>query len=740
VSSMLFLRSVPILLFCLFLSSSLIVTAYLSQSKSLITENIKLHTQRISDSLDAEIALTAQTLMNHEKNWGTVRRGSADIEQFLRALKATSPGFTTFAVLNEKGVDIPIDDLEFSANYIRDLVFFKMQDSPVHTTGITSSHDHAMDIWFEFDLPGRSEEKTIIRALYRLTEYQKVVEQVIKSYPETTVVLRAEGPRGHNLNINWLKSDPVNRKARELNATKGFETVDLLGGAHYVFTSGLEKIPAHVVLASLKSEVDGLRLITIVFFLLFNVIGVGFAGFLIAKSGKVQRDFLLSTADSVKKIGLGEEQPILQYSDVIEYQGLSDAVTELFRLQSEGKVQTKVLNKAMYELFACNDSKSAIIKCVELICTQCHAETAWFEPFVADQEFYRQEKRREKSIKGWQWKNHRITDFDYDKARHVQESYPERQTIHYTIKANFEVIGTLKAFYANGVEDLTRLILDSVVSVLEKVLARHDAIKKNVLYSIEQDVADTIQKSVVSSAENNLDSRVAKYFSPSDILGGDWFFIIPNKDKDSCYFIMGKVAGQGLAQGILTAGVKGGLDVLDNLIRSNETDPFKSPAEMIPVIQRVVTAMNKQAESLLSCFVMHVDFSTGAVNIASNGHSLPLIVRTTGNKTSIVHSFKEESSSATENGIQIRQAIMKKGDFVVAFSDGLANAKGLKSEIFERFMVRSLESGQVYQSANELVEDLKNIYNYYTTNKKQNDDVCFMAIKVDDDHSVKKTA
>lgn len=740
VSSMLLFRSMPVLLFCLLFSSLLIVGGYLKHSKALIAENTKLHAKSVADVIDSEIAAAAHALINQEKNWTSVLRNPQDIEKYLEALVQGNPGFAAFGVLTEKGYVRQIGVLDFSPGYIQDLDFFKIQDPPVHTTGITSSYDNAMDIWFEFNLTMEGNKKTTIRALYRLKDYLVVVDQIITAYPETIIVLKPDGATNIRFSINRLSTDLANAKALELHTTRGFDVVDLTGTTHYVFTRGLKKIPADIIYAPLKSEVDGYRSLTISLFLLLTIFALGVTGFLIFRTGKIQKEFLVSAADNIKKIGLGEDQPILMYSEIIEHQGLTDAVTELIRVQSEGKVQAKVLNKAMFELFACNESQAAIMKCVELICTQCQAETAWFEPFVADQEFYRQEKLKDRSIKGWQWKNHRISDFDFDAASQVQVGLPERNIVNYTIKANLEVIGTLKAYYANGAEDLTRLMLDSLVSILEKTLARHDAIKKSVLRLTELDIADTIRKSVLSSAGSNFDSRVAQYFKPAERLGGDWFYIIPHKSKDCCYFIMGRVAGLGLSQGLLTAGVKGGLDVLDNLIRFSDDDPFKSPAEVIPVIQRVVTTMNKHSDCRITCFVMHVDFSTGVVKVANNGHALPLIVRPTANRSSLVHSIKDESATELVNGIQVWQTTMKKGDYIVAFSDGLTNAKGFKSEIFERFMVRSLETNHGLQTASEMVDDLKNIYNYYTSNKTQNDDACFMAIKIDNAAKVKKTA
>ncbi len=735
---MLFLRSIPLLLFCLSLSSVLIVAGYLRHTKRLTAENTKLHAQRVADALDAEIASAAQTLINQENNWKTEIRTPQDLEKYTAAIVRNNPGFVTFGILTEKGFDRQIGESDFTPSYIQDLEFVKNQNTPVRTTGITSSYGIAMDIWFEFTFPDESENKTTIRALYRLKDYMNIVQQIVTNYPETIIVLKSEGATNQRFSVNRLNSDYSEAKALELNSTRGFEIVDLLGTAHYVSTRSLKKIRADLIYAPLKSEVDGLKLITIFSFLCLNITGLCVTGLLIARTGKVQKEFLVSAADNVRKIGLGEEQPILIYSDIIEHQGLTDAVTELIRLQAEGKVQTKVASKAMFELFACNNSHAALMKCVELICTQCQAETAWFEPFVADQEFYRQEKQRGLLVKGWQWKNHRISEFDLGEAQDIQASYPDRHVTSYTIKANLEVIGTLKAYYANGAEDLTRLMLDSLVSILEKTLARHDAIKKGVLLSTEIDVADTIRKSVLSSASDNSDIRIAQYFKPAERLGGDWFYTIPHKAKDCCYFIMGRVSGQGLSQGLLTAGVKGGLDVLDNVIRFSEVDPFKSPAEVIPVIQRVVNSMNKSSENLVTCFVMHVDFATRAVSVANNGHALPLIVRQNPNRPASVFSIDHEKKSVRQNGVQICHTIMEKGDYIVAFSDGLSNAKGFKSDIFERFMVRSLENGQTYESATVLVDDLKNIYNYYTSNKSQNEDVCFMAIKVDDFQIVKK--
>jgi serine phosphatase RsbU (regulator of sigma subunit) len=735
----LLIRCLPLLFFSGVVSAAFLLFGYLSDSDRANEESLKIKAEIISGSIDGELHSAMQTLKIHLSTWQ--KRSPETIKTFLQDLTKFNRGFLFHAVLTGKGLERIGAEVEFSDRYISELEFFELEKYKLMTSGFSAAYSRALDIWFEHKLVDDKGQEQIVRSLLRVSNYFPLIREILDRAPQTLVVIKPEVSRGSRLPISNPDSEAHRAKVPELNPTLRFEEISLLDEPHFAYSVQLKNFPAEVIYALSVAETVGFRP-----YLIGVSLGILFLGFLtvafqIYRYGLKQRKFVNAVTDSVKRISQGDEQNELPVSGIQEFRSLAESLENLMKAQNENKVRSKVLNKSMFELFACNDATSAVMKCVELICTQCFAETSWFEPFVADQDFYRQEKAQDKAVTGWQWKNHRINEVDRYAISALQAQYIERHTVTYAIKSGIESIGTLRAYYENGVPDLVRLMLDSLISILEKTLARHDAIKKGVLLSTELDIAKTIQKSVVSTGttiEN--DHRVAQFYKPADRLGGDWFYIIPNRNHDSCYVIMGSVSGGGISQGLLTSGVKGGLDVLDHLIRFSGVDPFKSPSEIIPVLQRIVSAMNKLTDSSITCFVAHVDFAAKRLRIANQGHSLPVIVRPVGDRPAVVHHLNGTESGTVENGIQVLESDLQDGDYLVAFSDGLTHAKGFKSEIFERFMVSALEGSKGYLSSTELRDDLKNIYNYYTSNKKQNDDVCFMVIKVEKEETLKKSA
>lgn len=737
----LLLRSLPVLLVTAFIGVATILFGYYIDTNSSIKETTKLRAEAVSNAIDFELERALVTLDSHLRLWKRTHPKSEDVKEFLNELTASNSAFVFHAVTTGRGIDRVGSDVEYQDRYIADLEFFNLPKYDILTTGFIGLPTKFLEIWVEYRLVDSPENPKIVRSLLRISNYNKIIEKILENEPMTLIVIKPETARGSRLTISDPENEAHKNKVPGLNPTRKFETMNLLGDQHVVYSMTMANLPAELIYAPFRMDTLGFRPITTVILLLMLAIGLMGTITLGLRFGRSQKQFVDSLIEVVDQIGRGEEQPIMPASKVNEYQTLSDTIGNLTKTQVQNKARTKVISKGMFELFACNDASTAVMKCVELICTQCHAGTSWFEPFVADQEFYRHRKKTDQQIAGWQWKNHRIIEIDRSEISLLQTQHPDRYTVIYAIKSGLESIGTLKAFYNDGVVDLNRLMLDSLVSILEKTLIRHEAIKKGVLLTTELDIAKAIQKSVVSSGSSiENDERVAQFYKPADRLGGDWFYIIPNRNHDSCYVIMGSVTGGGISQGLLTSGVKGGLDVLDYLIKNSDMDPFSSPAEIIPALQRIVHSMNKLTDSSITCFVAHLDFVTRRLRVANQGHSLPVIVRPAGDRPVVVHNIESGAEIHIKNGIRTIETVLNPGDYFVAFSDGLTQAKSFKSEIFERFMTRALETSKGYETAADLRDDLKSMYNYYTSSKKQNDDVCFMVIKITQEDKALKSA
>lgn len=740
------LRVFPVVLFCLSIGGGVLAHRYFTDIEDLSRSQIKLQADSVAEAIDAELEHALLVLETHLQSWrpptGELSEpGTASVlSTFVRELSVKNAGFVFSAIEHPEHIERVGQDQRFTNRYIVTRDLFSLEGRTVQTTGVTEVNSRSLDIWFRFTLRNSSGEGVNVRTLLRLVRYFEKIDPVLERYPNAMFVLKADTAKGKSQLISAQQSDDVLAKLPEIASWDNMHPIMLLGDRHLTWKVALKHIPADVIYAPIESDLTGGVFLPIFFFGTVAFFGVAIAAFFLVRFTRKQSRLIYGAADLLKQIQLGNDGLVGKKSEIPEFRALSESIEHLMKSMDENRARAKVINKSMLELFACGDSSAAITKCVELICTQCLADTAWFEPFVSDQDFYRPLKNGEKAAVGWHWKNHRIVEIDQEDIAKLQAKYPEKRVVVYAIKFGYESVGTLKAYYENGAKELTRLMLDSLVSILEKTLARHEAVKKGVLLSTELDFAKTIQKSIVSAGsilEN--DPRVAQFYRPADRLGGDWFYVIRNNEFDGCYLIMGSVAGGGISQGLLTSGVKGGLDVLDHLIRTRDVDPFNSPAEMIPLLQRIVVAMNKMSEISITCFVAHIDFRTKRLRVANQRHSMPIIVRPSEQGPRVVL-LTDCCDIKTESGIEVVETTLSAGDFLVAFSDGLTHAKGFKSEIFERFMISAIEKSPGYQDATALRDDLRQIYDFYTSGKKQDDDACFMVVKVDDEQNFVKSA
>ena len=64
------------------------------------------------------------------------------------------------------------------------------------------------------------------------------------------------------------------------------------------------------------------------------------------------------------------------------------------------------------------------------------------------------------------------------------------------------------------------------------------------------------------------------------------------------------------------------------------------------------------------------------------------------------------------------------------FRSGLTEAKNLKSGIFGRFLFRSLRKPKTFDVAEQLKDEILEMFRYYTQNSRVDDDVCFLVVQM----------
>lgn len=398
----------------------------------------------------------------------------------------------------------------------------------------------------------------------------------------------------------------------------------------------------------------------------------------------------------------------------------------------------RVLYKSIMELFACNDADNILRKTVELACTQCLGEVAWFLPnevgrsviYAADSVFI--------GLHGWVWKNHRSYEITSKEAEGVWRSLDGDRIFAFTMKNQTQELGLIKVAYKSAPDEATVSLLHSLISLVEMALAKQELIRRGAMVATELDLAEAVQGNImVGSLGVSSSKRVAYHYQPASRLGGDWFFMIEDTVRDKLYVVMGDVTGHGLAQGLVTTAVKGALDVLEMLIRNPEGSIIEGPAAIISFLERVVERVAGRSRLTMTCLAAEVDFGRQVLKLCNAGHTFPILVRDEGGVNKADHLHKNQqpmlgqlTDTAVPHAYVDVEYELQPGDLIVVYTDGLTEAKNLKSRIFGRFLMRTLRKAHEYGSAADLRDEILQMFSYYTQGSHVEDDVCFLVVQV----------
>src|SRR5438270_3967 len=107
----------------------------------------------------------------------------------------------------------------------------------------------------------------------------------------------------------------------------------------------------------------------------------------------------------------------------------------------------RVLHKSIMELFACNDVDALLRKSVELACTQCQGEIAWFLPARQGHQVNFAEEQIFVGLHGWRWKNHRSAPIDQKEASGVWRRVDGDRVFTFSLKNQTQELGVLRVAY-----------------------------------------------------------------------------------------------------------------------------------------------------------------------------------------------------------------------------------------------------------------------------------------------------
>jgi PAS domain S-box-containing protein len=233
------------------------------------------------------------------------------------------------------------------------------------------------------------------------------------------------------------------------------------------------------------------------------------------------------------------------------------------------------------------------------------------------------------------------------------------------------------------------------LGLAEEVAARAAvAIENSRLYSERSAIAQTLQRNLLPDRLPAIaDYELASIYLPAleaSMVGGDFYDVWTV--GDAWMLIVGDVTGKGIEAAALTALVR------HTMRTASEFD--SSPAKLLELVDRTL----KGRSSLSVCTALCLRLRDNHGTLAVGGHPLPLLVTATG-----VEEIGEHGpllGAFAKVGWREHELTLQAGETLVAYTDGVTDARSESGERFELRRLCETLAGLREASAQDLVEGL----------------------------------
>lgn len=284
------------------------------------------------------------------------------------------------------------------------------------------------------------------------------------------------------------------------------------------------------------------------------------------------------------------------------------------------------------------------------------------------------------------------------------------------VSVNQKLLGeTTVADHLDVIQTLTNLVGVALENKrLYKKALEQESLKK------ELDVASKLQAMLIPSADSlpeNKHIKVATFYQPHSMVGGDYYDFMQLNDKEYG-FCIADVSGKGISAAILMANFQANLRIL-----------FKRNVPLINLIRDLNQNVNKnsQGERFVTFFIGKYNASNNILHYINAGHNPPLLFRKEKSELMYLTSgcvglgMLEEIPKITAGSIHVGT-----GDKILCFTDGLIEAENEWGKAFGTVPIEGALT--IDGSAADIVHYLRSELDQFIGSEAINDDVTIMGI------------
>lgn len=275
-----------------------------------------------------------------------------------------------------------------------------------------------------------------------------------------------------------------------------------------------------------------------------------------------------------------------------------------------------------------------------------------------------------------------VKDVDKHKGLKVKRSsgkYAGKSFICMPIKAEGKTLGVLnvnsseqrRTFNKADLEFLE--IISSQAALALERSETYEMMLKTREIEREFELATMIQRSFLPDPEQNMDlPPLYVKLIPAKLLSGDFYdyFQLP----DGRYVIaVGDVSGKGVSSALFMAKI---MSDLQSRVRYH--------GEIIPALQDVNRSILRRSRRgmFVTLLIIVLDKADGTVRFVNAGHHPAIIKRKGSDRLKKFNATGVPLGITSDSGIQEQKAILKPGDTIVLYTDGVIEARNRKGQEF----------------------------------------------------------
>jgi serine phosphatase RsbU (regulator of sigma subunit) len=251
-------------------------------------------------------------------------------------------------------------------------------------------------------------------------------------------------------------------------------------------------------------------------------------------------------------------------------------------------------------------------------------------------------------------------------------------------------------------------------------LRRATAEKERLLKELE--IAKGIQESFLPESAPHIEGAdIAALSVPARVVGGDFYDFIP-LDAGKWGLVIADVSGKGIPAAIFMA-------LSRSLIRASIAG-YDSPADALSNANNLILQDSKSS-MFVTLFYAVLDPVTMTLTFANAGHNPPFLLSGPSDGVVFLKAQGVPLGISSDVKMDNESIILKGGDIVVLYTDGVTEAVSGSGERFEIDRLKDIVTASRNISAKEILDRVMKELSVFAGTRPQFDDITMMVVKAD---------